>query len=277
MIAALLLAPGAMLLAQDTSTTQMPQRDTIRGYNQQNMGRRDSLQGDNLQGDNALVMKIHKINQMEIRAGQLAQRNSSTAKVKSYGQQLVRDHQAADQKITTLARSLGVTFPRAGMDSAGKYNQGHMGRDTAYGQGRMGRDTAYGQGRTGDTTQRAESYPRDQYPRDTTQGRYGQSADTTQGAYGQHGQMQGQDQDGQEHAQLQRLSTLQGTQFDAEFANFMAQGHDKAIKMLEQAQSTVQNAQLRTFITSTLPTLRTHLQVAQSLGGSTATTTTSSQ
>lgn len=261
MIAALLVAPGAMLMAQDTSTTQMPQRDTIRGYNQQNMGRRDTLQGDN-----ALVMKIHKINQMEIRAGQLAQRNSSTAKVKSYGQQLVRDHQAADQKITTMARSLGVTFPREGMDSAGKYNQGRMGGDTAKGQGRMG-----------DTTQRAQSAPRDQYPRDTTQGRYGQSADTTQGAYGQHGQMQGKDQDGQEHAQLQRLSTLQGTQFDAEFANFMAQGHDKAIKMLEQAQSTVQNAQLRTFITSTLPTLRTHLQVAQSLGGSTATTTTSSQ
>lgn len=233
MIAALLLAPGAMLMAQDSSTAQMPQRDTIRGYNQQNLGRSDSLQGDN-----ALVMKIHKINQMEIRAGQLAQRNSSTAKVKSYGQQLVRDHQAADQKITTMARSLGVTFPREGMDSAGKNNQGRM----------------------GDTTQRAESYPRDQYPRDTTQG-----------------QMQGQDQGAQEHAQLQRLSTLQGTQFDAEFANFMAQGHDKAIKMLEQAQSTVQNAQLKTFITSTLPTLRTHLQVAQSLGGSTAATTTSSQ
>jgi putative membrane protein len=232
MMAALLLAPGAMLMAQDTSSTQMPQRDTVRGYNApQSTGR------DTLQGDNALVTKIHKINLMEIKAGQLAQRNSSTAKVKSYGQQLVRDHQAADQKITTMARSLGVTFPREGMDSAGKYNQGRMDRDTAYGQSR----------------------------------------DTTQGAYGQHGQMQGQDQDGQEHAQLQRLSTLQGTQFDAEFANFMAQGHDKAIKMLEQAQSTVQNAQLRTFITSTLPTLRTHLQVAQSLGGSTATTTTSSQ
>jgi putative membrane protein len=241
MMAALLLAPGATLMAQDTSATQMPQRDTVRGYNspQTNMGRSDSPQGDN-----ALVMKIHKINQMEIQAGQLAQRNSSTAKVKSYGQQLVRDHQAADQKITTLARSLGVSFPRDGKDSAGAYNQGRMGQDTM---------------------QRSEQpYPRDQYPRDTS-------------AQGQQGQMQGHDQDGmQEHQQLQRLSTLRGTQFDAEFANFMAQGHDKAIKMLEQAQSTVQNAQLKTFITSTLPTLRTHLQVAQSLGGSTTATTSAS-
>ena len=225
-IAALLVAPGATLLAQDTSTTQMPQRDTIHGYNtQQNMGRRDSLQGDN-----ALVMKIHKINQMEIKAGQLAQRNSSTAKVKAYGQQLVRDHQAADQKITTLAQSLGVTLKN---------------------------DTTTG---------------RSQQPYDTTRGRYGQRGDSA---------MQGHDQDAmREHQQaeqrLQRLSTLQGTQFDAEFANFMAQGHDKAIKWLEQAQSNVQNSQLRTFITSTLPTLRTHLQVAQSLGGSTTTTTTTS-
>lgn len=232
-IAALLVAPGATLLAQDTITTQKPQSETIRGYNpQQNMGRRDSLQGDN-----ALVMKIHKINQMEIKAGQLAQRNSSTAKVKSYGQQLVRDHQSADQKLTTLAQSLGVTFKDD--STTGRYQQ-----------------------------------PVAQQPVDTTKSRSGQPADSA---------MPGHDQDAmREHQQmkdqLQRLSTLQGTQFDAEFANFMAQGHDKAIKMFEQAQSTVQNAQLRTFITSTLPTLRTHLQVAQSLGGSTtATTTTSSQ
>jgi len=94
--------------------------------------------------------------------------------------------------------------------------------------------------------------------------------DTTQARDGQR------DDGMQEQQQLQRLSTLQGAQFDAEFANFMAQGHDKAIKMLEQAQSTVQNAQLRTFITSTLPTLRAHLQVAQSLGGSTTATTSAS-
>ena len=266
-IAALLIAPGAALLAQDTITTQKPQAEAIRGYNpQQNMGRRDSLQGDN-----ALVMKIHKINQMEIQAGQLAQRNSSSAKVKQYGQQLVRDHQAADQKVTTLAQSLGVTLKNDGMDSTGgKYGQGRdYGRErdtTMRGQGRDSRDTTYGQDRSRDTTYRGGD--------STSLGQYGQRADSA---------MHGHDQDGMnEHhqmlQQMQRLSTLKGTQFDAEFANFMAQGHDKAIKMLEQSQGNVQNSQLRTFIASTLPTLRKHLQVAQSLGGSTTTTaTTSSQ
>ena len=232
-MAALLLAPapGATLLAQDSSSTQMPQKDTIRGYNTPS-----SLPHDSVRGDNALLMKIHKINAMEVQAGQLAQRNSSTAKVKAYGQQLVRDHQAADQKLTTLAQRLGISL-------RDKDAPGQHGRDTTMQQGR-----------------------------DTTQGRYEQRGDSA---------MHGHDQDAMKHhqkmdQQMQRLSTLRGAQFDAEFANLMAQGHDQAIKMLEQAQSTVQNADVRTFITSTLPTVRTHLQVAQSLGGSTTTTATSS-
>lgn len=278
MIAALLVAPGAMLLAQDTSTTQTPQRDTIRGYNSwQNSSRYDSLQGDN-----GLVMKIHRINQMEIRAGRLAQKNGSSAKVKQYGQQLVRDHQAADQKLTTLAQRMGVTLKN---DSSGRYGQYDRdgdrdddrgqygrGRDTTSTQGSARRDTTFNPNRSGDSTARSDQgYPHND---STSMGRYGQRGDSA---------MQGQDRDGmQEHQQMmqsmQRLNTLTGTQFDAEFANLMAQGHDKAIKMLEQAQSTVQNAQLRTFITSTLPKLRAHLQVAQSLGGSTTVTaTTSSQ
>jgi hypothetical protein len=47
--------------------------------------------------------------------------------------------------------------------------------------------------------------------------------------------------------------------------------------MLENAQNTVQSTDLRSFITSTLPTLRVHLRLAQALPGanSNATTTTS--
>jgi predicted outer membrane protein len=253
MTLALLLAPGATLMAQDTSATQMPQRDTIRGFNApQNTSR------DTLQSDNALVMKIHRVNQMEIKAGQLAQQNSSTARVKSYGQQLVRDHQAADQKLTTLAQRLGVTLRDKDFDAAGQ-----QGRDTTM---RQRSDTL--QGRSG-------------LPTDTLQGRSGLPADTTQGRYGQRDEMQGKahGHDGmqdQEHAQMQRLSTLRGAQFDAEFANFMAQGHDKVIKMLQQAQSTTRNAELRTYIQNALPTVREHLRIAQSLGGSTTTTATSS-
>jgi putative membrane protein len=242
--AALLLAPFAMLAAQDTSTTQVPQRDPIRGYNTPHtpMGPSDSLEGDH-----ALVMRIHRINQMEIRAGQLAQRSGSSAKVRSYGQQLVRDHQAADQKLTTLAQRLGVTLREKGADAA---RRGQYGRD----QDRhpMGRDTTLRRGQ-----------------QDTTFGRFGQRGDSAWQGH-QHDEMQ-------EHGKMQRLQTLRGAEFDAEFANLMAQGHAKAISMLEQAQARTQHQELRTFIANTLPTLRVHLQVAQSLGGTFTTTTSSIQ
>lgn len=229
MAALLLVAPWAAAQAQDTSATQMPPRDSIRGYNAPQMGH-----GDSLQGDQAIVMRLHRINQMEIKAGQLAQRNGSAAKVKSYGQQLVRDHQASDQKITQLAQRLGITLRDKDMNK--------------------GRDSLM----RSDTTNRSG---------------WQQGADTTDrqgGMMKQHGDMHGgQDAD---HAQMQRLSSLSGTQFDTEFANVMAQGHAKALKQLEQAQSTIQSAELRTLVQAILPTIRTHLQVAQSLGGSTTTT-----
>jgi uncharacterized protein (DUF305 family) len=84
--------------------------------------------------------------------------------------------------------------------------------------------------------------------------------------------------EGQEHAQvMERLGTLRGAAFDAEFANAMVQGHEKAIAMLERAQPQLQHDELRTFITNTLPTLRQHLQTAQSLGGTSATASGSQQ
>ena len=75
-----------------------------------------------------------------------------------------------------------------------------------------------------------------------------------------------------QHADLQQLSTLRGAAFDSTFANAMVEGHNKAIGMLEQAQGQVQHEELRSLIASTLPTLRQHLQTAQSLSTSTGTT-----
>ncbi|HXJ21809.1 MAG TPA: DUF4142 domain-containing protein [Polyangia bacterium] len=55
-----------------------------------------------------LVATLHQVNQMEITAGQMAQQNGSMPAVRDYGQTLVRDHQAADDQITSYARSKGI-------------------------------------------------------------------------------------------------------------------------------------------------------------------------
>ncbi len=58
--------------------------------------------------EKAFLERIHHINQTEIKLGQLAQQNASNPDVKSYGEQMVRDHTAADQRVTALAQSRGL-------------------------------------------------------------------------------------------------------------------------------------------------------------------------
>lgn len=260
-----LSAGGQGLAAQDT--TQAQKRDTTSQQypqsNNNNMQSQSQYQGQ--LSDEEVVMRIHHTNQMEIRVAKLAHSHASSAKVKSLASRLIKDHTAADTKVVAIAKQMNITLP-TGKDGYGRDGYGRSGMDST-----QRNDSTY------------SSYPRS----DTTQGRYGQQSDTsrpygeradsTQGQYGQgrYGQGQyGQDQDST-MAAMKQLPTLHGAAFDTAFANAMVNGHTKAINMLETAQNQVQNQQLRTFIASTLPTLRTHLQLAQAL--STSATTTSSR
>lgn len=58
--------------------------------------------------EKALLERLHYSNQLEIKLGQLAQQNSNNPDVKSFGEQMVRDHTAADQKLMTLAQGRGM-------------------------------------------------------------------------------------------------------------------------------------------------------------------------
>ncbi|HYO73837.1 MAG TPA: DUF4142 domain-containing protein [Archangium sp.] len=57
-----------------------------------------------------LLERLHYTNQLEIKLGQLAQQNSNNPDVKSFGEQMVREHTAADQKLMTLAQGQGLTL-----------------------------------------------------------------------------------------------------------------------------------------------------------------------
>ena len=50
-------------------------------------------------------------NLVEISLGQLAQKNAGSDGVRSFGQMLVQDHSAANEKATSLAQTQGVTPP----------------------------------------------------------------------------------------------------------------------------------------------------------------------
>ena len=63
------------------------------------------------------IPKLHQINQMEIKAGQLAQRHGESARVKQYAAQMVRDHQSADRQVMAYAKKHKIDI---GMQASAK-------------------------------------------------------------------------------------------------------------------------------------------------------------
>jgi putative membrane protein len=57
------------------------------------------------------VTKAVQGNLAEVSMGQLAQQKGNSDGVRSFGQQLVTDHSAANQKLTSVASGIGVTPP----------------------------------------------------------------------------------------------------------------------------------------------------------------------
>jgi putative membrane protein len=67
-----------------------------------------------------VLKKIHLINQTEINAGKLAEERASTASAKEFGAMLVRDHTAADQKVTALANEQRINLREVSADELKK-------------------------------------------------------------------------------------------------------------------------------------------------------------
>src|SRR5215211_7516284 len=68
-------------------------------------------QGKADKASQTFVTKAIQGNLAEVSMGQLAQQQGESADVKSFGQQLVTDHTAANQRATSLASQIGVTPP----------------------------------------------------------------------------------------------------------------------------------------------------------------------
>jgi putative membrane protein len=70
----------------------------------------------------------------------------------------------------------------------------------------------------------------------------------------------------QKHRQtLDRLSQLQGAEFDRAFIDEMVKGHQDAISKFEEQVRTGQDPQAKSYAADTLPALRHHLQFAKDI------------
>ena len=61
--------------------------------------------------DSSFVMRAAAGGMMEVEAGNLAQQNAQSDRVKAFGSMMVKDHSAANQELTSLASGRGITLP----------------------------------------------------------------------------------------------------------------------------------------------------------------------
>src|SRR5690348_6214212 len=60
--------------------------------------------------DARLVALLHHVNQEEINAGKLAEKQGTSQEIKTFGQKLVTDHTKADKDLTAAAKKSGVSI-----------------------------------------------------------------------------------------------------------------------------------------------------------------------
>ena len=73
--------------------------------------------------------------------------------------------------------------------------------------------------------------------------------------------------DNKHQADVTKLSSRTGAEFDREFAKMMLKDHDKAVNMFEKQSEKGADADLKAFAAKALPTLQEHLQQARALPG----------
>lgn len=96
LLIAFLLVTPAVAMADNTKTTDKTADKTT--------DKKATLTDDDMK----VVSHVKHVNDMEIDAGKLAQKNG-TAAVKSYGATLVKDHTANNTKLAALAKKKGVS------------------------------------------------------------------------------------------------------------------------------------------------------------------------
>src|SRR5215471_5256335 len=76
--------------------------------------------------DSRIVALLHNLNQTEIRAGKLAEKEGHIKMTRDFGAALVRDHQAADRKVLAYAKEHNfppTKLPEADVPAAARHRQ----------------------------------------------------------------------------------------------------------------------------------------------------------
>jgi putative membrane protein len=108
---------------KDARPTTPPQ-DT-RGINPQDTKAVNPHGGAMMGSDNQWILKVAQGGLAEVELGKLAQERGASAAVKKFGQRMVDDHSKANEELSKLAQTKGVTLPTA-LDSHHQALKDHL-------------------------------------------------------------------------------------------------------------------------------------------------------
>jgi putative membrane protein len=118
LLLSLMVTLSTVALAQADEPGMQPGTQPGMQRDEQKTQKMQNKQGQRASGEvspevaNALAT-LHRANELEIRAGKLAQKRGNTDAVKDFGQTLVQDHQQADAKLTELAKQKGIDLKQS--------------------------------------------------------------------------------------------------------------------------------------------------------------------
>ena len=71
----------------------------------------------------------------------------------------------------------------------------------------------------------------------------------------------------EQKSEKDKLSKLSGAAFDKEYMSAMVEDHDKDVKAFQDKAKDAKDADLKAFVTKTLPTLEEHQRMAKEIKG----------
>jgi putative membrane protein len=91
-------------------------------------GARPQQRAAQLPDDPMTLEQLHHINQTEVTLGEMTEQKATSSAVREYGERLVEDHRAADQRMMELAKQKGYRLGRAepGNDLQRRLNAAQM-------------------------------------------------------------------------------------------------------------------------------------------------------
>lgn len=109
------LLAGAYTIAIVASCNNAQSGDNMYANQAKISNRPDSMDNS---PDAQFLLKVSKINKMEIKLGQLAEQNGTMVEVKDLGKMMEQDHIKAQEDLTALASKKSITLPDAADEDA---------------------------------------------------------------------------------------------------------------------------------------------------------------